>query len=128
MLDANGYPTNYVKVRDLAYAINGTKAQFAVEWNAEVGKADLVAGKTYTANGSENNTPFNNSRPYSLPQNATCVNGVPSDLAAFMLFDDNNGGYTYFQLRDLGRKLGFNVGWNTERAIAYIETDKPYVG
>ncbi len=122
--DANGNPTNYVKVRDLALALNGTKAQFSVDWN---GAVNLVAGAAYTPNGSENKTPFSGERAYTLPTKPTSVNGSPSDLQAIVLTDANGGAYTYYQLRDLGRKLGFNVDWSSKRGV-FIETDKPYSG
>ena len=41
--------------------------------------------------------------------------------------DGAGGGYAYCQLKDLGRKLNFNVAWSYGRGI-YIETDKPYSG
>ncbi len=46
-------------------------------------------------------------------------------LAAFVLTDDKGGGYTYYQLRDLGRALGFDVGWSVDRGM-FLETDQPY--
>ena len=55
------------------------------------------------------------------------MNGAESDLSAIVLTDDNGGAYTYYQLRDLGQKLGFNVGWSGERGV-FIESDKPYSG
>lgn len=120
--DQNGNPTNYVKVRDLALALSGTKAQFSVDWN---GAVNLVAGTAYKANGSENKTPFSGNRAYTVPTSPTSVNGAASDLTAIFLVDDAGGGYTYYQLRDLGRKLGFNVDWSAEKGV-FIETDKPY--
>lgn len=122
LLDSEGNPTNYIKVRDLAFALNGTSAQFEVDWN---GAVNIISGVPYTTSGSENNTPFSGEREYTVPQNPTNVNGAASDLTAIFLIDDNGGGYTYYQLRDLGKKLGFNVGWDSERGI-FIETDKPY--
>ena len=122
--DENGNPTNYVKVRDLALALNGTAAQFNVDWD---GAVNLVAGTAYVPNGSENSTPFSGNRSYKTPSSPTNVNGAVSDLQAIMLTDDNGGGYTYYQLRDLGRMLGFNVDWSSERGV-FIETDKPYSG
>ena len=120
--DAAGNPTNYIKVRDLALALNGTQAQFSVDWN---GAVDLVAGRAYTVIGTENSTPFSGDRSYTIPVNPTNVNGAASDLTAIFLTDDDGGGYTYYQLRDLGRKLGFNVDWTGERGV-FVETGKPY--
>ena len=70
-------------------------------------------------------TPFSGDRAYSVPTAVTNINGEAADLAAIALTDDNGGGYTYYQLRDLGKALGFNVGWSSERGI-FIETDKEY--
>ena len=120
--DDDGNPTNYIKVRDLALALNNTKARFSVNWD---GAVKLVAGEAYAPDGSENSTPFRGVQFYTLPGNPTYVNGAASDLVAFSLMD---GGYTYYQLRDLGQKLGFNVRWDSERSVVCVETDKPYTG
>lgn len=40
--DEKGNDTNYVKVRDVAYALNGTAAQFNVGWD---GAVNLVTGQ-----------------------------------------------------------------------------------
>ena len=120
--DANGNLTNYIKVRDLADALDGTQAQFNVDWN---GAVDLVSNAPYTTrNGTENITPFSGDRRYTLPTTSTNVNGAASNLVAFQLTDDNGGGHTYFKLRDLGKALGFNVGF-AARGV-FIETGKPY--
>ena len=124
LLDEAGDPTNYIRVRDLAMALNGTKGQFNVDWIDNA--VTLVAGAPYTTpNGSENTTPFSDARSYKLPENSTNVNGAAGGLTAFVLTDDDGGDHTYYQLRDLGRALGFNVGWSAERGV-FIESDKPY--
>ena len=120
--DASGGENNYIKVRDLALALNGTAARFSVDWD---GAVNLVAGAAYTPNGSENSTPFSGDRAYKTPTSPTNVNGKASDLRAIVLTDDKGGGYTYYKLRDLGQKLGFNVGWSVEKGV-FIETGKPY--
>ena len=122
--DSNGYMTNYVKLRDVAYALNGSSAQFQVGWD---GSVNIVTGTAYTANGSEMHTPFAGNRAYTYPTAVTKVNGTLADLSAIVLQDDNGGGYTYFKLRDLGKALGFNVDWSAEKGI-FIETNKPYAG
>ncbi|MBQ3496958.1 MAG: WG repeat-containing protein [Oscillospiraceae bacterium] len=120
--DANGNPTNYVKLRDVAKVLNGSAAQFEVSWD---GAVNIVTGRSYTANGSEMFTPFSGDRSYTIPTAVTKINGEAVDLAAIVLTDDNGGGYTYYQLRDLGRALSFNVGWSAERGI-FVESGKPY--
>lgn len=122
--DANGNPTNYVKIRDLAKALTGSKAAFSVEWD---GAVDLVPGGIYAPNGTENHSAFTTPWPYTHPASPTKINGVDSSLQAIVLTDKKGGGHTYYQLRDLGRALNFNVGWSGSKGV-FIETDKPYSG
>ncbi len=120
--DANGFDTNYIKLRDLALLLNGTAAQFEVDWEGSVAIATQTA---YTPNGSELSTPFSGDRPFQVVTSATTVDGQAADLAAFVLNDDAGGGYTYYQLRDLGKALGFNVGWAAGRGV-FLETGRAY--
>lgn len=122
--DANGNPTNYIKVRDLAKELTGSKAAFSVEWN---GGVELVHGGIYAPNGTEGFSAFTTPWPYTVPASPTKVNGADSDLRAIVLTDKRGGGHTYYQLRDLGRALGFNVGWSAAKGV-FIETDQPYTG
>ncbi len=123
LLDANGNPTNYIKLRDLAYLLDETPAEYNVSWD---GTINLESHKQYTnRNGRELANPFSGDRPYSLDVAPIKVDGVPVTMDAFVLTDDEGGQYTYFKLRDLGRHLGFNVGWSEEKGV-FIETDKPY--
>jgi len=124
LLDANGNGTNYVKLRDVAHVLNGTKAQFSVDYD---GSISLTSGAAYQDNGSEMSTPFSGDRAYTGGAQSIKVNGSAVDMTAITLLDDQGGGYNYFKLRDLGKALGFNVGWTSQQGV-YIETDKPYVG
>ncbi len=120
--DAEGNPTNYIRLRDLAYYLNGTPAQFEVGWNWMV---SITAKLPYTPNGSELTTPFTGDREFDTVDSDTLLNGSPVLLSAILLTDDDGGGYTYYKLRDLGMALNFNVGWTKEKGL-FVETDKPY--
>ena len=122
--DAAGNDTNYIKLRDVANVLNGTRAQFQVGWD---GAVNVTPGAVYTANGSEMSTPFAGHRVYEKATAATKVNGTAANLDAILLKDDGGNGYTYYKLRDLGKVLGFNVSWSASTGIS-IETDKPYAG
>ncbi len=122
--DEAGNPTNYVKLRDLAKLLDGTDAQFDVGWD---GAVSVTTDKAYTPNGTELQTPFTGERTYADAAAATKVNGQDAPLSAFVLTDDQGGGYTYYKLRDLGQALGFHVDWSADRGV-FIETDKPYAG
>ena len=122
LVDENGGETNFVKLRDVAYALSGTAAQFGVGWDGDV---LLVPGVSYQPNGSEMSTPFSGDRVYQKALAATKIYGQNVPLTALVLTDDQGGGYTYYRLRDLGQALGFNVSWSAERGI-FIESGKPY--
>lgn len=120
--NAAGYLTNYVKARDLALALDGTAAQFNVNWN---GTVELWPQTPYTTrNGQENNAPYTGERSYTDLLEPTRVNGELVALDAFTLTDENGGSSTYYKLRDLGQALGFYVDWSTQRGV-FIETDTP---
>lgn len=126
LLDANGYPTNYAKLRDVAHVLNGTPAQFAVAWSARDG-ISVTTGEAYTPDGTEMDTPYEGDRACQRLAETTEVDGAAQHIAAIRLYDDNGDGYTYYKLRDLGQYLGFQVDWSQERGV-YVETDKLYGG
>ena len=118
--DAGGNDTNYVKLRDVAFALTGTDARFNVEWSAQRG-IYVTPSLAYILVGGEMDTPFSGDRPYTRMDEPTDIDGKAVDLQAFTLTDDAGNGYTYYKLRDLGQALGFHVGWSAERGV-YIET------
>lgn len=120
--DASGNDTNYIKLRDVAYALNGTAAQFDLGWDQDAKSISVTSGAAYKANGSEMKTPYSGNRAYTVSSSPLYINGKAADLEAILLTDDAGNGYTYFKLRDLGEALGFAVDWSAEKGI-YIETE-----
>lgn len=117
--DTNGNDTNYIKIRDVADALDGTAAQFNVGWDNAV---NIETGKPYnTRNGQEGTTPYTGVRAYTKSASITKINGTEVNLDAITLTDDNGGGYTYYKLRDLGDAVGFHVDWSADKGI-FIET------
>lgn len=112
--DEQGFETNYVKVRDIAYALNGTSAQFDVTWD---GAVNLKSKSAYQSNGSEMSTPFSGDWPYDDTLTTTKVNGAVKQLDTILLKDAKGNGFTYYKLRDLGDALGFQVDWNAADGI-----------
>ena len=123
--DANGNGTNYVKLRDVASLLDGTSAQYAVDYD---GMIRITAGSSYTPNGSEMSTPFHGERTALCNTPVTLVDGVYTPFDALTLTDDQGGGYTYYKLRDLGKALGFNVYWDGELSRVVLQSDRPYTG
>ena len=115
--EGNGM-TNYIKLRDVADALNGSAAQFEVGF---YGAVNIATGWAYTPNGSEGSTPFSGERECLPTVQKVNIDGKLTNLEAFTLTDDAGGGYTYYKLRDLGNALGFKVDWTPERGM-FIET------
>ncbi len=124
LLDANGYQTNYAKLRDVAYVLNGTAASFNVSWSIERG-VYAETGKPYAANGTEMSTPYSGDRACVPGAPTTQVDGKPVVLDSIVLTDDAGGGYTYYKLRDLGAALGFTVDWSSDVGVSIDTTVAP---
>ena len=112
--DDAGNPTNYVKLRDVAHVLNGTKAQFSVGYD---GSISVTTGQPYADAGGEMTTPYSGDRAYRDGSGSVKVNGQSASLESIILTDDAGGGYTYFKLRDLGTALGFQVDWSADRGV-----------
>ena len=119
---SNGGETNYVRLRDIASLLNGTNAQFGVDWD---GNVIIVPDEAYKPNGTEMQAPFSGDRRYQKSDAKTVIYGESIPFTAILLTDDQGGGYTYYKLRDLGKVLNFNVGWSNSRGI-YIESNHVY--
>ncbi len=104
---------NYFRLRDVAGALSGTAAAFAVDWDGTVNI------RTGTNAGADNSAASFKAVKVSFPDTVTHVNGRTAALETVQLVAADGGAYTYYKLRDLGQALGFAVDWNqAERQIA----------
>ena len=111
---------NYFKLRDVAMLLNGTKAQFNIRYDDAKRAINITTGQTYEPQGYELQPMPAGSATANLSNDAVYIDGVQVDLAAYKI-----GGANFYGIRDLGRRLGFNVGWKQGTGM-YIESDKPY--
>lgn len=108
---------NYYKLRDIAMALNGSSAQFEIEWKNNA--IYIETGKEYTSVGGElTGTVTNQRNLLAEPNDAP----VYIDGAAVSLKSYNINGNNYFQVRDLGSKLGFGVDYDTETSTVLLST------
>jgi hypothetical protein len=112
---------NYVKLRDIAYALNGTKKQFLVNYGDATKAITLLSGQPYTAVGGEmEGKGSGNKTPTATTSNIT-LDGEAISLTAY-----NIAGNNYFMLRDLGRALDFGVTYDETTKAIYIDTKSAY--
>lgn len=121
--DDAGDLTNYASIRDVASVLNGTPSQFAVEFFS--GMNHVVKTWEFVPSGSEMKPPFTESRVCIQSSVPVEVDGKQVELDSIVFPNPNGEAYTYFQLRDLGKFLGFNVGWSAKRGV-YVETGRSY--
>jgi hypothetical protein len=112
---------NYFKLRDLAYALNGTEKQFEVGWDGAANAIALTSGKAYTAVGGEMTGKGAGDKTATPTSSKITLNGGEVSLTAY-----NIGGNNYFKLRDLGQEFDFGVDWDGANNTIVIDTSKGY--
>lgn len=125
--DERGFEVNFVKLRDVAYVLNGTAAQFNVDWRNNAIRLEPKSPYT-TPNGAEMTVPSVISAPAQTSVTPVLTDGYTAPLEAFLLTDANDGGHNYFKLRDIGKVAGFDVRWDDAKECIVITTTKPYSG
>ena len=109
--------SNFFRLRDVAFAVNGTRSQFDVVWDEAMGAINILPGRGYVAVGTEMARGGGQAAP-AMPSLAQInVAGQRAGLRAY-----NIEGYTYFMLRDLGAALGFVVYWDDAQRTVLIDT------
>ena len=111
--------SNYFKLRDLAYLLNGTGSQFDVGWNAQKSVVSITTNSPYTTpNGHELELGADKSGTAQLSAQTIQIDGkTRADLTVY-----NIGGSNFFKLRELGDALGFDVDYISATNTAAIRS------
>ena len=112
---------NYFKLRDLAYAMSGTKKEFDVSWDGKNNAVLLISGKSYTKVGGEMAGKSSTEHKAVLTMSKIYLDGKEINLTAY-----NIRGNNYFKLRDIGQALNFGVTWDSKNDTVKIDTGKSY--
>lgn len=113
--------SNYFKIRDIAYMINGTAKQFAVDFDKVVNAVTIATGKPYESIKTEMEKGPGLTVSAPLSKQTVLLNGEARRFEAY-----NINGSNYFKLRDLGEALNFGVDWNPNTGAIEINTNKDY--
>ena len=113
--------SNYFKLRDVAYALNGSAKQFAVGFNPADLSISLIPGEAYTATGGEMAAIAGAELKVGASTHSLLLDGRPAAAQAY-----NINGNNYFMLRDLGQLLDFSVTWDAERLTVCVDTGRGY--
>ncbi|MCL2838482.1 MAG: hypothetical protein FWE04_05390 [Oscillospiraceae bacterium] len=118
---------NYFRLRDLAYILNGTSAQFDIGFDAATNSVAITSGQSYTPVGGELANTHRGLLEYfcsvtsgvRVSTNRFTVDGQETNFVVYN-FSCNN----YIKLRDLAVIFDFFVDWDG-RII--IDTSRGYV-
>jgi hypothetical protein len=108
---------NYFRMRDLAFALSGTPAQFNVHWDSYSSSIVFTSGAAFVTDGSE---PAGRSEERKLPEPSSTrvvLDGEEVSFSAYTI----EGSY-FFWLRDIADAFGFSVDWDEERQAIIIKT------
>jgi len=106
----NGF--NHFRLRDLAYVLNGTEAQFDVSFDADTNTAYIFRGQPYTPVGSEMTGSADGWQTPRASLTRFIVDGEPKSMLAYNI-DGNN----FFRLRAIAFLLDFSVEWIDETVV-----------
>ena len=100
---------NYFRIRDLAYALNGTTAQFSVAWNRELRAVILTSGMPYTAIGDELMADDGERKLPRESEARVIFDGRELDISGYFI-----DGSLFFGIRDILGPLDASVTWDPE--------------
>ena len=108
--------SNYFMLRDIAFLLNGTGSQFALDWDDATRTVSITTGAPYEPDGSELQTGADKSASAVVGNQTIMIDGaVCAGLSVFNMGDRN-----YFKLRDLAEVLNFDVDFDETSNTAII--------
>ena len=108
--------SNYFKLRDLAQLLNGTGSQFGVGYDEATSTVSITTGVAYASTGTELAVGVDNSSTAQPSSQTISINGEKHDELTVY----NIGGSNFFQLRQLGTILGFEVDYDESSNTAIV--------
>ena len=98
---------NYVRLRDFANILNGTAAQFALEYDQASNSVVVETGKAYRPGGSEGLAVGTEPVFTKLLNPTLRVDGAPYAINAYLI-----DGFNYMKVRDLAATVGCGIDYN----------------
>jgi len=116
--DVAAYAINgnhYLKLRDLAAALNGSPRQFAVGWDGQSTSIRISTGRHYSRTGSELGAPPTAAAQAERAASVLLIDGQPKYPTTYIIAQSH-----YYRLRDLAEYLNLTVSWNPRTKTATL--------
>lgn len=113
---------NYVKLRDVASLLKGTKAQFSVFWDKDSKSVVITQGQGHDEDFKDAVLDPNEGAKEGQVSDHKIIRAdkTPLNLKGYLVAGNN-----YFRLRDLGRDLGFGVAYDYKTKTVLIDSENP---
>ena len=111
---------NFVKLRDIAYLLNGTAKQFQVKFESSSNSIFITPATAYTSVGQEN-VALASPKKVQASKQAVYLNSARVEPMAYNI-DGNN----YLMLRDLALLLDFGMTYDSSTGTVAISTANSY--
>jgi hypothetical protein len=110
--------SNYLKLRDLAYAINGSSKEFNIVWDNAKNAISIISKTKYSPQGGEMSLNTGNKTAEAVISNSKVY--IDGKEAVFTAYNINSS--TYFKLRDIAQVLNISIGWSEEVKTITLDT------
>ena len=110
---------NYLRLRDAAAALRGTKAQFQVDYNNDKNLVSIERNKPYE---DPSNTKIYSSKKElwaTMKNMDVLIDGKEKKLKSAFIIDTN-----YIELRDLAKLVGFSVSYDAKTRTVALKSEK----
>jgi hypothetical protein len=108
---------NYVSLRDLAMALNGTSKQFSIGWDDASNTVKVILGGRYAPAGIESaKLTLADIEPVKS-DDSILVNGKKQSLSVFKI-----NGSNYFKLKDIAEALGVTYAYDPAKNTVALAT------
>lgn len=112
---------NWMKLRDMAMFLNGTKKQFSLDYDTKTNTVAITSGKAYVPTGGELAEFIKGQVNATTTSQKFIYNGKEVDLSAYIIKDRN-----YLMLRDLAILLDFNIIWDGTTNTITLDLEHSY--
>jgi len=109
---------NFFRIRDLAYALNGTAAQFDLMWSPAVQAILIITGVPYNPIGGELSVEDTGPMQATATRASIFLDNVEVAPRAYTI-----AGTNFFMLAELAELLGFTAEWDPGNRAIMISTE-----
>ena len=113
--------SNYFKLRDLAFVLNGTEKQFGIGYDNNTKAITLASGESYTAVGGEMAAGDGKSKTAVPTPSKIYLDSKELNIIVY-----NIAGSNFFKLRDLMQAIDVYVGYDNATGAITLDTGKGY--